>query len=142
MPLSFDPNSTAEFWLASDREKPAAQRPVFLVKFMRQRELDEYRRLMTEAEACGEDQQALRLAWQAIIVGVAGWRNFTDPDSGKPLEFCPEAVGQVLTVREFWELAIGYPSSVQLMGPDLKNCLSPSCPATVASAPTAAAAAT
>jgi hypothetical protein len=145
MPLSFDPAATAEFWLAGDADKPAQQRPVFLVRFLRQRELDEYNRLMEQANAAadaGDDSQALALAWQAIAIGIKGWRNFTDPETGQALAFDADNVGRVLTVREFWELAVRYPATVRLVGLDLKNSGSPSCPATAGFAVTAAAAAT
>jgi hypothetical protein len=141
MPLSFDPNARAEFWLACDRDLAAHERPVFLVRFLTQRQLDDYSRLMAESGAAGDDATSLRLAWQAIELGVVGWRNFRGPD-GQELEFGAESIGRVLTVREFWELALNYPAAVRLVGDDLKNSLGPSKLDLGGCAPTAPAAAT
>ena len=49
MPIAFDPDQTSPFSLESDREKPEASRPVFLVRFLTKRQVHQYDAAIADA---------------------------------------------------------------------------------------------
>jgi hypothetical protein len=124
MPVSSNPNARAPFWLRCDEETPMKERPVFLVKFMTTAEVEQYGRVL----------------WEAVTIGVTGWRNVNDAD-GKPIPFDAEHVIPVLTEPELFELACNYPSAVRLAPEDYHFFASPSGSAAGGSAGSAAPAA-
>jgi hypothetical protein len=113
MPVSTNPNATEPFWLACDAEEPWDRRPMFLVKFMTQREIDQHAELMRQARQTPDHRRCAKLILEALKVGIRGWRNFKTND-GSPRPFTIRAAFDLLTDRERWELAYNYPSAVQL----------------------------
>lgn len=119
MPLSADPDRLAEFSLATDRDKPAESRPVFLCRFMTRREHQKIDDLFSRALAEDDPSARWQLLRQIIEIGVVGWRNF-----GR--EFSIDAIADVLSDLEIWELARDYRFAVLLSEADLKNLSGPS----------------
>ena len=131
MPISSDPNATAEFFLEVDRAKPAAKRPVFLVRFMTGRDLAQIESLIEQAEAqpstSDGNAAAYTLLCRAIAIGVVGWRNMAGRD-GVPLAFdaaklesllgADETGWSLLSERELWELATLYSFAARPAGAD------------------------
>lgn len=110
MPISADPDATAEYSLASDADKPAESRPVFICRFMTRKEHRHVADLVQEAydtPATPEgDAECYRLLIEAIGIGVVGWRNIAIP-------FDLSRLDEALSDREFWELARNYPGAVR-----------------------------
>ena len=137
MPIAADPDKLCEYWLESDKDKPEATRPVFLCRFMTQRQLDRAVEFLQTAIKIGNGPDAWKAVRDAIQVGVVGWRNMRRADDGTdPGEFSMDKLTEVLTNQEIRELAglterDGYLTRVQLAEGDLKNSGSPQ-PGTVA----------
>jgi hypothetical protein len=135
MPLAADPNATVDFSLGSDRDKPAASRPVFIVRMLTRRQASEIERLTKAANETKDDRECFDLCWQAITQGVVGWRNFVDPSTGKPLkEFSSDNLSAALSDLEIFELLLSYPLAVRLEERGRFN-LGPAPPSGSASAP-------
>lgn len=118
MPLSADPDRTAEYWLATDEAKPVESRPVFICRFMTYGEHRRVRDFMDKARALptggDNDEECGKLLENAIKVGVVGWRNFPEP-------FSIDAIFSRLTPFEVWELADSYRFAVQAGEIELKK---------------------
>lgn len=125
MPLSSNPNKTTTCWLDVDADDPLATRPVFLVRYMTNAQVERHRELFDAAAAEPDNARALDLLLQAIDVGIVGWRNFFD-EKGEPVPYSHEALldGRLLE-RELWEIARTYPAFVRLAEDDRKNSGSP-----------------
>ena len=110
--LSSNPHARAQFVLRNDAGTPAKEQPCFLVKFMTPADLEEYHRIVTEIGQQTERREAGRLIWDAIKVGVVGWKNVKG-DDGKPLEFTPANVFSKCNEQELIELVYGYPAVIR-----------------------------
>lgn len=124
MPLSDDPNALGVFSLATDRDKPEATRPCFVVRFVTRGKDRERKRLIEQAETTIDDAERFALLLKAIKTCVVGWRNVKG-DDGAELPFNDENLEAKLNDREFWELARGCVYGVTMNGEDLKNSVSP-----------------
>lgn len=120
MPLGLDPDATVEVWLESDADKPMENRPVFLFRFLTCRKIRQVQEIRKRALESKDDAEFVKLVDEALSIGLAGWRNM----NGIP--FSPEAVDDVLTPREKWDLVCVYPSKITLTEADRKNSRSPS----------------
>lgn len=118
MPLGLDPDATVELWLDSDADKPIESRPVFLFRFLTCRNVRQVQDL--RKQAIDSQVDTLKLIDEALLIGLAGWRNM----NGIP--FSPEAINDVLTPQEKWELVCEFPSRINLTESDRKNSRSPS----------------
>lgn len=136
MPVGLDTSEHAPVSLRSDADKPEDVRPVFLFHYLTRRErravfaaLDEIRNPDSDVEA---------LLDKALRIGLVGWRNMRGRD-GAEIPFSPDAVDDVLTAAEKFELAFAYPDVVAETEAGLKKKLdSPPSPGTASSAPAAA----
>lgn len=111
MPISSDPQSTAPYWLACDADKPEETRPTFICRFMTRREHRRVDELVKQAYASKKDDECFALLVDALRVGIVGWRNVKD-HAGNEIPFDLSNVDAVLTDREIWEAAYGYPQAV------------------------------
>lgn len=118
MPISSNPNATSPFWLDCDAEIPLDKRPVFLVRFMTTKQVDQHADLMRRAYEDPDPRRTAELLLEAVHIGIAGWKNFNDPD-GKPIPFSDQAYFDALSDRERWQVAWNYPSAVRLSKVDL-----------------------
>jgi hypothetical protein len=120
MPLGLDPDATVELWLDSDADKPIESRPVFLFRFLTCRKIRQVQDIRKRALESKDDAEFVKLVDEALLIGLAGWRNMND------IPFSPEAADDVLTPKEKWDLVCVYPSKITLTEADRKNSRSPS----------------
>lgn len=118
MPIASDPDKTVPFSLKNDRNKPEESRPTFLCKFLTSRERRAITDLTNKAYEEKDDTKAAELMNKATAVGVIGWKNFGLP-------FSIDAIQDVLTDLERWELLREYPYAVSLSEIDLGKSASP-----------------
>ncbi|HUX15569.1 MAG TPA: hypothetical protein VMW52_03800 [Phycisphaerae bacterium] len=123
MPICSDPTARWSYTLQCDKDKPPAERPRFMFRYMTRREKREYARLGEDRDALAlMDGDAATAALYAAFKGVlVGWDKLVDPD-GLAVPFDPEkleALDGVLTDRELWLLY--YAAQNELTGDDLKN---------------------
>jgi hypothetical protein len=123
--LSANPQARAQFVLRSDADTPAKDRPVFLVKFMTPADIEKYQNIVSEIGQQKDRREVGRLIWDAIVVGVTGWKNVKGTD-GKPLEFNPKNLFDACSEQEIIELAYGYTSVIRPMAEDYRFFDSPS----------------
>jgi hypothetical protein len=133
MPIALDPDTTFPVALASDADKPEAERPVFLFRALTCRQLRKVQDLREKARQAKDNGECERLVDEALAVGLTGWRNMGD------VAFSLEAIDDLLTWPEKWELLDKYPAAVILGETDRKNLRSPSPTTEAISADTATA---
>lgn len=104
MPIACDPEQTVWISLAVDADKPEPERPQFRCRYLTAAQVRRVGTLINDAIEAGADSKAAKMVAEAVLLGVNGWRNMTDP-SGEPLEFDPERLSDILTVTEQFELA-------------------------------------
>ena len=115
MPVSADPNATCEIWLDDDADQPAQTRLTFTCRFLTRAQRTRVLELRRTAFAETDNAKCFDLLWQAISIGVVGWRNAVNGDDGRPVEaFNRETIGLVLSDQEIWDLANEYPAKVSL----------------------------
>jgi hypothetical protein len=131
MPICADPNARVYFSLDVDKDKPPAERPRFACRPLTHTKRREHLNNVNAARAETDDEKCYALLMGAILASVAGWENF-------PVPFSEEAMRNVLTDRELWELADGIPFAMRLTDAEKKVSGSASA-ADGASAPSAAA---
>jgi hypothetical protein len=138
MPLALDPNETTDVVLAVDEDKPAETRPTFFVRYLTSRQWLAVSKLLKEADAAPNDDEAAPLLDQALAAMVVGWRNMIQRD-GQPIVYTPGARGGILTVREKRNLVIRARHAINLSEREKKAYRSSPLSAPGASAPSAAA---
>jgi len=103
--------------LVDDEQGPEAGRAVFVMRHMTVGDAKRYQEAVTRAENKREGEQLYEAVLAAVAAAVADWRNVTDPKTGKPIDYAPERLEDVLTMAEAWELyfrAINGPTTDEL----------------------------
>lgn len=105
MPKSLEPNSRITMVLACDIDKPSDIQPQI---FARTLTLNQQRKMMRAMRAMkdsgGDADKMIDAALDAAEVCLTGWKNMVDPDSGEPIAFSREAIGDVLSLEEMTEV--------------------------------------
>ena len=129
--LTLDPNATGTYSLPGDEGKPVNVRPTFIVKPLTCRAALDYSRQL-EAIKADTAEGAMAAVWTLMTTtgGLVGWRNV-------PRTFGLDGAMDVLTVREFWQLAFGLPHASELTEGDRGNSGSQSASASASTAPAA-----
>jgi len=91
MPISADPNRTAEFSLETDLDKPTESRPVFICRYMSVRDHQKARMHWSRpghAQYPEGDRACAGLLLTAIGIGVVGGATSTGPSPLMPFPMC------------------------------------------------------
>ena len=115
MPKALDPEQTFDVVLDCDADKPAAERPTFMYRHLNGRQWRKLAALSDAFSSAGGGAAALDSIYEGVAIGLVGWRNMTDPATGKPIPFDAENIDLVLNPHEADELtakvmAVGTPS--------------------------------
>lgn len=102
MPLGLDPQATFELSLDTDKEKPQATRPAFVFRFLTSRQFLKVQQLRAAAREEKDNAACLAKMDEALLIGLAGWKNMGD------VAFSADAINDVLTIDERWELLESY----------------------------------
>lgn len=99
MPLAIDPNETFEVTLESDAKKPEAERATFRFRYLTLRQWRNHSWLLDDTERVKglTGDSLLSALLTAIADGLVGWTNL-------PVAFSADALPDVLTVSEAWDL--------------------------------------
>lgn len=111
MPIALDRSELAEVSLRSDRDKPEAERPVFLFHYLTRREVRQINAWRKDADGVETVDGVEAIVDKIIRLGLSDWRNIRGRD-GEPVPFSLDAVDDVLTFNEKMELAVFYPQLV------------------------------
>jgi len=137
MPLALEPGQTFRVVLESDKAKPEGEQPYFLFCHLSGRKWKEMARLADSTSEAETGEEALDRIYQALAVGLVGWGNMKNPDTGDDIAFDKAELDRLLTLGEAAELMAKFRN--QGFGPaELKNSESPSESDSAASAKTAA----
>ena len=140
MPISCDPQQTAEVQISKDAEAPAESRATFRYRYLTCRQMAQREDLLTRASKAagvGDEAATDKLLNEALAVGLVGW-DLRDPD-GKPVPYegNVSAIDAGLTAWEKWMLAYEVPGQVRLSEKKRWSLPSPSNTDGANSAPTA-----
>lgn len=117
MPRALDPDNRFDLWLDTDADKPEAERPVFVGKYLTGREFE--RMDAVTRGASDNDTTATVMAFYAALrIGIVDWRNM-------PEEFDAEKLADYLTPGEAAELLKKLGERISLSGDDPKGSASP-----------------
>lgn len=103
MPLILNPDSTYDVVLSTDRDKPAGEQPVFVFQYLSGRKWKKIAELSDAFDDSKNSFDTINLAFDAIRVGLTGWRNMIDP-SGTEIPYDPKLLDEILTPDEAVEL--------------------------------------
>jgi len=103
MPIALDPQETTWFPLAIDENKPDGERPEFECRFIEYATARRIRTAIEKAIKEKSDDKASEILDDAICSAVVGWRDMRRGDDD--IEFSRDALSEVLTVTEKFELA-------------------------------------
>jgi hypothetical protein len=115
VPKALDPEATFDVVLKSDRDKPEAERPTFVYRHLNGREWRNLATLNDQFVASPGGNKSLDCIYEAVSIGLVGWRNMIDPKTGEPIAFSVENIDLVLDPFEADEitaqiLSAGMPS--------------------------------
>ena len=108
MPIALDPNQTVSVRLQPN------DRQTFACRYLTCRDVLTIQQRIKQAAELPDDVQALPVLLSAIGVGVVGWDGFDRP-------FSVDALPDVLTVQELWQLAYLQITATAASETDLKN---------------------
>lgn len=118
MPIAVDPESLFPFVLESDKGKPSP--PTFLLKPLTVREFRKAVAVDADVQAAATTDAAITIIMDGIRLGLRGWRNVTDSD-GKPIDYSPEALEDVIEISEAKELMRAVQDAGALLAEAKKN---------------------
>lgn len=91
------PKDRIVFSFADDSDLPEDERPKLIGKVL---SVADARRMQSAFK--GNDN--LSNAVEAVMIGLSGWENVKHPETGEPIPFSQDAVGEWLTIEELLEV--------------------------------------
>lgn len=119
MPLACDPRKTFDVWLKSDANTPEETRPVFVFRYINNREFCSVADAMDSLSKYESGSDAVRECMDQIRVGLVGWRNMPDPDGEGLIDYNPDDLDRLLTHTETHELVSRMLTGAMPSGDDL-----------------------
>lgn len=99
-----DPDAIFRVSLNSDVRIAADRRPAFLFRPVTGRMWKKAESLRKERHEASDPTELVDKICEMLRVGLVGWENMTDPDTGKPLPYDPAELDRLLLLREAMEL--------------------------------------
>jgi hypothetical protein len=122
MQRSLEPNTRITMALARDADKPIEDQPRI---FARTLAMNRQRRLMAAMQAMknagGDVDKLFDAALDAAEICLTGWENMVDPETGGPLPFSREAIGEVFSIDDMSEIFEAVISSAKVDAGDKKK---------------------
>jgi hypothetical protein len=117
MSIALDPSQTSEISLDNDADRPEAERPTFLARFLTCREARHVQDRLSSPDSDDPAKQD-ELLERVLAIQLAGWRNVADRD-GKAIPFTVTdgrlvTAGDVVTPMERWELIAKCQTAIRL----------------------------
>ncbi len=103
MPVALDPQQRLELVLKSDKKIPKAKRPTFVFRYLTGREWGKAASIFDSLQGLGSGSEAMNSVFDAVRIGLVGWRNMNKPD-GTAIKFDPDELDAILTPGEGMEL--------------------------------------
>lgn len=121
MPKSLDPSSQLTIVLACDVDKPANVRPTIYARTLTINQQKNLIRAMMVMQQAVTPIEKMDAALDAAEVCLTGWSNMINPQTDEPIEFCRDAIGDVLNIDELTEIFDGVTSMSVASGSDKKK---------------------
>ena len=102
MPLILEAKRTFKVVLETDKEKE--NRPYFEFKYLSGRK---WKEVADEADAIddsGSGRAAIDQLFKCLQLGLVGWGFMTDPVTDEPIDYDPERLDDIVTIKEAHEL--------------------------------------
>ena len=106
MPIALDPGERFKVVLKSDQAKPAETRPTFEYRYLTGRQ---WRQVGAAQDRLDEGTGAAEIVdtiYEAARVGLVGWRNMIDPETGQEIPFDPAALEDLIGISEAQEIIL------------------------------------
>jgi hypothetical protein len=93
------PNSRIVFTFAGDEDLPEAQRPKLIAKTLSVADVQEMESLHK-----GNSDSKIDQLVNAAMIGLVGWENVSNPETGNAIPFCRDEVKRWMTIEELSEV--------------------------------------
>ena len=104
MPLAMDPKQMFKVVLRTDEDKPVESQPRFIFQFLTGREWKALARLREGFNELPTGPAGFDVVCDAVRVGLCGWENITDRQTGEMIPYNPAELDSVITFSESLEL--------------------------------------
>ena len=104
MGRALEPGEKFPIVLDWDQDKPEDQRPTIYTVALSMRRQERLGKLLDEAPNAGSTSQFFDALEQGLSEVITGWRNFRDPETGAEIPYSREALKDVFTTSEAYEV--------------------------------------
>lgn len=116
MPLAVDTQATFDFVFKSDKDKPEADRPALVFRYLSARNYTRVLDLFEASAKAATDEEMVAKIIEGARIALAGWKNLGEFDANR--------LDEVLTMLEVVELRDSLLSSMVASEADKKKCVS------------------
>lgn len=104
MGRALEPGEKFPIVLDWDMDKPEDQRPTVYTVALSMRRQERLGDLLDGLKNCQSSRELFAQLQQGLAEVITGWRNFRDPATGGEIPYSPEAILDVFTTAEAYEL--------------------------------------
>jgi hypothetical protein len=104
MGRALEPGERFPIVLDWDIDKPEDQRPTIYTVALSMRRQERLGQLLDEAPKAGSTREFYEALEQGLCEVITGWRNFRDPATGGEIPYTREALRDVFTTSEAYEV--------------------------------------
>jgi len=112
MPTLLKPNSNFPVVLDVDKDEPSDKQPRFICRCLSKSQWLELASLNESLTSASTIQESSDVVTKITEVGLVGWENMIDPETGKEIPFDLSIVDDILTAGEAAELMMHIVSQV------------------------------
>ena len=104
MGRALEPGEKFPIVLDWDKDKPEAERPTIYTLALSMRRQERLGQLLDGLNECTSSSQLFEQIEQGLSEVIAGWRNFRDGATGAEIPYSREAIKDVFTTAEAYEV--------------------------------------
>jgi hypothetical protein len=101
---ALEPGEKFPIVLDWDQDKPENERPTIYTVALSMRRQERLGQLLDEAPKAGSTKEFYEALEQGLSEVITGWRNFRDPATGVEIPYSREALRDVFTTAEAYEV--------------------------------------
>jgi len=101
---ALEPGEKFPIVLDWDSDKPEEQRPTIYTVALSMRRQERLGDLLDGLKNCQSSRELFGQLQQGLSEVITGWRNFRDPLTGSEITYSPDAIMDVFTTAEAYEL--------------------------------------
>lgn len=104
MGRALEPGEKFPIVLDWDMDKPVEQRPTLYTLALSMRRQNRLGQLLDDAPKSGSSREFFEALEQGLSEVITGWKNFRDPATGSEIPYSREAIQDVFTTAEAYEV--------------------------------------